>query len=110
MTEKPSQNEEEYFAKREAEILKARREAHARREADAERNSHHMKCPKCGADLHSESYHGVQVDRCKECLGIWLDAGEAEALIKHDSTGRLGKIFSDLARGIGVTGARRKGA
>jgi len=100
MTEKPSRNEEEYFVKREAEILKARREAAARAQADAQRRSHLMKCPKCGADLHTEAYHGVQVDRCKECLGIWLDAGEAETLIKADKHGGLAEVLKSVVRGL----------
>jgi Zn-finger nucleic acid-binding protein len=27
---------------------------------------------------------GVQIDRCDKCGGVWLDAGEAEALAKQD--------------------------
>jgi hypothetical protein len=49
-TEKPSRNEDEYFAKQDAELLKAQR---ARAEAErvaAERRMHFMKCPKCGHD------------------------------------------------------------
>ena len=100
MTEKPSRNEEEYFAKRDAEIMKARREAAARADRDAERRSHFMKCPKCGANLHAETYHAVQVERCPECLGIWFDAGEAETLIKAESKGGLGALFTAIARGV----------
>ena len=109
MTDKPSQNEEEYFAKRDAEILKARREATARAQADAQRKSHLMKCPKCGADLHTESYHGVQVDRCKECLGIWLDAGEAETMLKHEEGGRLGQVLRSVVRGLRNSGIHHQG-
>ena len=105
MTEKPSRNEEEYFAKREAEILKARREAAERAERDAERKSHFMKCPKCGAGLLTEEYRSVQVDRCPECLGVWFDAGEAEEIIRNEQQGASG-IFSALVRGVrGVRGA-----
>ncbi|MSR06916.1 MAG: hypothetical protein EXR93_07625 [Gemmatimonadetes bacterium] len=99
MTDKPSRNEEEFFAKRDAEILKARREAAARASKDEERRSHHMKCPKCGANLVTEEYHGIQVDRCHECLGVWFDAGEAESLLKKEATG-LGGILASLVRGV----------
>ena len=37
MTEKPSKNEEEYFARREAELLRQQREAARRSAAEAER-------------------------------------------------------------------------
>ena len=98
MPEKPSKSEEEYFAKREAELLKRRREAVARAAADAERRSHFMKCPKCGADLTTEDYQGIQVDRCPECDGVWFDAGEAESLLRADS-GVVG-IFRSIMRGV----------
>jgi hypothetical protein len=98
MPEKPSRSEVEYFAKREAELLKKRREAQARAAADAERRSHFMKCPKCGADLVSEDYHGIQVDRCHECDGVWFDAGEAESLLRADSG--IVSIFRSIIRGV----------
>jgi hypothetical protein len=99
MTEnKPSRNEEEYFAKREAELLEKRRQAAARAAADAERHSHFMKCPKCGADLKTEDYEGIQVDRCPECLGVWFDAGEAETLIRRDAG--IGGLFRSIMRGV----------
>jgi Zn-finger nucleic acid-binding protein len=44
-----------------------------------------MKCPKCGADLNTVDYHGVQVDRCPECDGVWFDAGEVESLVEKDT-------------------------
>src|SRR5262249_55078314 len=106
-SEKPSRNEEEYFAKREAEILKARRAAAVRAEQDAARKSHFMKCPKCGADLHHEELHSVQVDRCPECLVVWVDAGEAEQVMRKDGSGAMG-IFAALVRG--VRGGSHKGA
>ena len=95
--------EEEYFAKREAEILKARREAAEHAARDAERRSHFRKCPKCGADLASETRSGIQVDKCPECLGVWFDAGEAEALLKKETSG-LGGILASLVRGVRASG------
>ncbi|MBI2615470.1 MAG: zf-TFIIB domain-containing protein, partial [Gemmatimonadetes bacterium] len=68
MTGPRRQAEEEYFVKREAEILKARREAAERAARDAERRSHFMKCPKCGAHLVTENRSGIQIDKCPECL------------------------------------------
>ena len=42
MTDKPSRSEEEFFARKEAELLKARRAEADRERADAERKSHFM--------------------------------------------------------------------
>jgi hypothetical protein len=66
---------------------------------DEERRSHFMKCPKCGADLIVEEYHGIEIDRCPECHGIWFDAGEAELLIDKESAG-FGSIFQAVVKGV----------
>ena len=34
-----------------------------------------MKCPKDGYDLVSSTYHGVQIETCPHCGGMWVDAG-----------------------------------
>ena len=97
--------EEEYFAKREAEILKARREAAERAARDAERRSHLMKCPRCGADLQRETRSGIQIDKCPDCLGVWFDAGEAEQLIKAEGHRGIGSLFAALVRGMHISGS-----
>lgn len=104
MPAKPSSNEEEYFLKREAERLEKRRQETAARRAEAakeeRRKLHHRHCPKCGAKLVEERYHGVQVDRCSECRGVWFDAGEAESLLDKEPSA-LQNFFGDLVSGIG---------
>lgn len=35
-----------------------------------------MKCPKDGAILQSERLHGVKVDMCGQCKGVWFDRDE----------------------------------
>lgn len=100
MTEKPSQTEEEYFARRESELRESRRLEAAAAAVDAERKAHYMKCPKCGADLTVEEYHGIEVDRCTECNGVWFDAGEAELLSEKEAAG-LGNIFSSVVKSLG---------
>jgi predicted Zn-ribbon and HTH transcriptional regulator len=100
--EKPSRNEEEYFAKREADLIKSRREASERASQEAMRQSHYMKCPKCGADLVTEDHDGVQVDRCPECHGMWLDAGETAGLVKRESGGIVG-VLKSVVRGVAST-------
>jgi hypothetical protein len=95
-TDKPSRNEDEYFAREEAErIAKLRAQGKAAQTA-AERKSHFMKCPKCGGDLTTESFHGIQIDRCPDCHGIWLDDGEIAQLMKEDDPGMLGRVMGDL--------------
>jgi len=99
--EKPSKNEDEYFARRDAELLRQQRDAAKQAAADSERKSHHMKCPKCGYDLITGEWDGIQIDQCTHCHGIWFDAGEAETLIKKSAApNALGRIFRAVVKGV----------
>ncbi len=100
MTEKPSRNEEEYFARREAELLRQQRAAQHEAQTETERRSHFMKCPKCGYDLITGEWHGIQIDQCTHCHGIWFDAGEAESLVQRNEPGVLGRALTSIMRGV----------
>ena len=78
--EMPSRNEDEFFAKQDAELMKQMRDKLDQERAAQERKAHFMKCPKCGADLREEAHGQVKVDLCPDCGGMWLDAGELEML------------------------------
>lgn len=91
----PSRNEDEYFAKRDAELLKQMREKlDSEREAER-RQQNLMKCPKCGAGLKEEARGDVHVDVCPDCQGMWLDAGELELMQKmsKSSGGFISSFF-----------------
>ena len=80
INEKPSRNEDEYFARENAERV---RELRARLDAartEAERSSHLGRCPRCGGHLSGRTHHHVKIDTCDECGGTWLDKGELEIL------------------------------
>ena len=97
MTDKPSQNEDEYFARQSAELMQKRRRELESARVDAERRTHLMKCPKDGYDLTTAVFHAVTVETCPHCGGMWLDAGEVEALAAHeDRPGVLGRVVSDV--------------
>jgi hypothetical protein len=100
-SDKPSKTEDEYFTKRDLELLKQKREALEQEASKTERQQHFMKCPKCGADLASEQFHGITIDRCSECDGIWLDAGEIEQLVVDQEPGLLGRVFGDISAALG---------
>ena len=40
-------------------------------------------CPKCGGELGAEIRHGITLDVCRGCHGIWLDPGELGALMQR---------------------------
>lgn len=101
MIEKPSEMEDEYFARMEYERRKrVEEEKHNNLEGEQKkklRELHFMKCPKCGMDLITIDYKGVKIDKCSSCEGIWLDAGELEAVTKLEKAG-LDKFFSVFNR------------
>ena len=82
--EKPSRNEDEYFAKLDADLLKERRARLDAARDKQERTSHYNKCPKCGCDLEVREHHGIKIDQCGECSGMWLDKGELELIEEID--------------------------
>ena len=92
--EGPSRNEDEYFAKQDAELIKQMR---AKLDADrkaSERKQSLMKCPKDGGDLKEQSIGNVKVDVCPECGGMWLDAGELDLLKQVQKSG--GNVFKGI--------------
>jgi uncharacterized protein len=98
--EKPSRNEDEYFAQQNAELLKKQREQAAAAATAAERKSHYMKCPKDGYDLASSEYHGVQIETCPHCGGIWLDAGELDVISHEERPALLTRVLADAFTSI----------
>jgi hypothetical protein len=98
--DKPSKNEDEYFARRDADLLRQQRAAAQQAAAETERKSHYMKCPKCGYDLITGDWDNIQIDQCTHCHGIRFDAGEAEALLKTASPNILGRLFRSVVKGV----------
>jgi hypothetical protein len=90
-------NQDEFFLRESADLLKRRRqELDADRER-RERESHRMRCPKCGGHLAERLHHGVRVDECPDCGGVFLDKGELELLEHLDQEGpNLRHFFGGL--------------
>ena len=87
---------ERVFHEKDAEWLKARRaELDAQRKAAHAKSAHGpnwMKCPKCSGQLKEENFHGVMIDRCGGCGGLYLDKGELELLVRAEHGG-LKRLF-----------------
>jgi hypothetical protein len=97
--EKPSGQEEEYFARQEFERKKRLAEEQERKLKVEERarlkELHWMRCPKCGMELLEIAHRGIKIDKCTSCAGVWLDAGELEQVAGAEA-GFLGgflKVF-----------------
>jgi len=97
MPGKPSEREAEFIVRIEFEKKKKLEEEKHRKLKKEEKKKlkelHHMRCPKCGMELIEIDYKEIKVDKCSECDGIWLDAGELEAVSRLEKTG-LDKLFS----------------
>lgn len=39
-----------------------------------------MKCPKCNVKLETSKYRRIEVDKCPNCEGIWLDIDELDQI------------------------------
>ena len=64
MDDKPSRNEDEYFTRLNAEQIKALRAQLDAARHQAERESHRMRCPRCGAKLEERTRGHVTLDVC----------------------------------------------
>jgi len=98
---KPSEKEEEYFAREMFEKKQKVEQEKQKKLAEAERQKakelHHMKCPKCGMNLVEIDYKSIRVDRCSACEGVWLDSGELAQIINLEKSS-LDKLFSVFSK------------
>ncbi len=96
--DKPSRAEDEYFAKQEIERRKKwaqeRASSMATEEKERLKQLHFMKCPKCGMDLQTIDLHGVSVDQCATCGGVFFDAGEIDQAMQAGRGSVFDKVFS----------------
>ena len=68
---------------------------------EALRELHYHKCGKCGHNMNTELYRGVEIEVCSNCKAVLLDPGELEALSGRDegffTVGDIGEEGSVLA-------------
>ncbi len=95
---KPSQNENEYFARKDAEWLREQRallnKARELRQSDA----NPLTCPRCHGEMNERTHHHLRIDVCSVCHGVWLDAGELE-MVLHLPRAELLHVVSELEAG-----------
>jgi len=94
---KPSQTEEEYFARVEAEKKKKLAEDFKKKLSHEQQKKlkdlHWMHCPKCGMELHAIPFKGIVIDKCFHCRGVFLDGGELEKVAGEEG-GFLHSVLS----------------
>lgn len=95
--------EDEYFARLDAEA-KAKLKAKLEQEEgslsrEQRRQTYLNKCGKCGADMDTTTFRGVEIEVCPECNAVLLDPGELEQLAGNDSTDVFTSFFSMFGAG-----------
>lgn len=55
-------------------------------------------CPQCERPLVALEYHGVEVDWCLDCKGLWLDQGELGLLMAGDPAAEVRLALRSGAR------------
>ena len=102
---RPRGNAKGNLARQEASRVEGQRAAMVEPARTAERRTHCMKCPKCGADLVRERRACVEIEKCPECRGIWLDPGDAQLLTRPGAREAASGLLTALARGMRISQA-----
>ena len=42
-----------------------------------------IQCPCCKKEMEIRDRHGVEIDLCPSCRGVWLDKGELDRLLER---------------------------
>jgi uncharacterized protein len=95
---KPSQTEDEYFVREDAEkkrriALEMKKQLAAEQQA-ALKELHFMHCPKCGMKMQEVHYGKLDVDACFSCGGVFLDKGEMDIIAQPQQKGIMGAILN----------------
>src|SRR5213080_879654 len=80
LTLKERAEEDSYFAQRDRELIARLALAQEMEREEIIRQLTRSRCPHCGVRLGQRSVHGVSIDECPSCQGLWLDKGEVQAV------------------------------
>lgn len=89
MRDRANALENEYFHRKEQEIIEKMR-AKLASESAAET---HLNCPKCDGKLVVTDYENIKMDVCNKCQGVWLDAGELAQILDKDENSWFQRLF-----------------
>ena len=83
--------EDQYFAERDRELIAKLKRGEA--EPGGKAVSSLGRCPKDGGLLEPRKLHGVAIQECPNCKGMWLDEGEWRVLAERERGGFFGRWF-----------------
>src|SRR5688572_33356673 len=90
--ERKKAQEDEYFVKKERELLAKLKSKQEAEDKAAGKNVAHMTCPKCGQPLKARSFQKIKIDQFTGSNGIWLDPGEIEQITGQENDSWLGRF------------------
>lgn len=95
---KPSNTEDEYFVREDAEKKRKLAQQVKKQTEAADREKlkqlHWMRCPKCGMEMHEVKFRNIDVDVCFSCNGVFLDQGELQHLERPEHKGVMSAILN----------------
>ena len=86
-TDPTRRNEDEYFARQNAELLAQHRARLDAERAQRAQSGQALRCPRDGGAMFERSHHGVTIDVCPDCGGTFLHRGELELLEHLEESG-----------------------
>jgi hypothetical protein len=89
LRDKERGEEDQYFGERDRALLEKLKQ----QRAGAAQPVASMRCPKDGTALASIDQHGVTIEECPKCGGLWFDKGEVETIAKRDKDTWLGRLI-----------------
>ncbi|MEN0064159.1 MAG: zf-TFIIB domain-containing protein [Myxococcota bacterium] len=96
-------DEDEYFHKLDQEAkarLRAKLDAEmSEKEAEERKKLHFHKCGKCGTDMQTLIFRGIEIESCPNCGAVLLDPGELQTLAGEDQTATFRSFFSMFGSG-----------
>jgi len=90
LRDKEKAEEDLYFSQRDRKLLERMKQ----QKAGPGEPAAAMRCPKDGTALVAIDRHGVTVDECPRCGGLWFDKGEVETVAAREKDSWLGRLFN----------------
>ncbi len=90
--------EDRYFAERDRELIAKLRQAQEAEQERAIRELTRARCPQCGERLHPHLFHGVMIEECPACQGIWLNQAKLAEVSRHRGEEWMSSFLEGLVR------------
>jgi hypothetical protein len=90
--------EDQYFAERDRELIAKLKQGQAAEHEKTIRELASGRCPQCGERLRARLIHGVMIDECPACQGLWLPRAKLEAVARRGGEEWTGSFLEGLVR------------